>query len=74
MVATHLPDESIFAALPESGRLDAELVELMLFLPRNQAAVLEQAAYENGLTVAQVVRRLIQQFTHQHCCTFPGQN
>jgi hypothetical protein len=39
--------------------VDNEVVELSLLLPRWQAAALEQAAHDRGLTAGQMLRRLI---------------
>lgn len=41
---------------------DDEIAELAVLLPCQQAEDLEQAAQERGLTVAQMIRRLIQDF------------
>ena len=38
---------------------DAEAVELALLLPRWQAAALEDAAHQRGLTAGQMLRKLI---------------
>jgi hypothetical protein len=38
---------------------DAEVVELALLLPRWQAAALEDAAHQRGLTAGQMLRKLI---------------
>jgi hypothetical protein len=43
----------------EFTALDNEVVELALLLPRWQAAALEQAAHERGLTAGQMLRKLI---------------
>ncbi len=40
-------------------RLDGEMMELMLLLPSWQAAALERAARQQGLTSGQLTRRLI---------------
>ena len=63
MVATNKGDEALFAGSSDFYLLDKDLVELLLLLPRHQAAKLEQAAHEHRLTVGQLVRRLIQDFT-----------
>lgn len=39
--------------------LDAEVVEMALLLPRWQAAALEDAAHQRGLTAGQMLRKLI---------------
>jgi hypothetical protein len=41
---------------------DTEIAELSVLLPGEQALSLEQAAHERGLTTAQMLRRLIQDF------------
>ena len=41
---------------------DAEIAELSVLLPGEQVLGLEQAAHERGLTTAQMLRRLIQDF------------
>lgn len=49
-------------AAPTAGappRLDHEVVELPLLLPRWQASVLEQAARSRGMTTGQMLRRVI---------------
>jgi hypothetical protein len=43
-------------------RLDNEMTELHLLLPSRQAAALERAATKEGLTSAQLTRRLIGAF------------
>lgn len=43
----------------EVTAIDAEVVELALLLPRWQAAALENAAHQRGLTAGQMLRRLI---------------
>jgi len=46
--------------------LDREMMELMFLLPSGQAAVLERAARQRSLTVAQLVRQLIRDYVgHQ---------
>jgi len=41
---------------------DDEIAELSVLLPGAQALSLEQAAHERGLTTAQMLRQLIQDF------------
>lgn len=43
----------------EAGRVDAEVVELPLLLPRWQAMELEAAASRRGMTTGQMLRRVI---------------
>jgi hypothetical protein len=50
------------AELPRTAdplRLDQEVVELPLLLPRWQAAALEAAARRRGMTTGQMLRRVI---------------
>lgn len=41
---------------------DADIAELSVLLPGEQAQGLERAAHERGLTTAQMLRRLVQDF------------
>lgn len=43
----------------ELGRLDQEVIELPLLLPRWQALELEAAASRRGMTTGQMIRRVI---------------
>jgi hypothetical protein len=43
----------------EHGRLDQEVIELPLLLPRWQAQELEAAASRRGMTTGQMIRRVI---------------
>jgi hypothetical protein len=43
----------------------SEMVELPLLLPQRQLAELEQAARRHGLTVGQMLRRLIAAYLHE---------
>jgi len=43
----------------EAAASDSEVVELMLLLPRYQAAALESAARARGMTTGQILRRVI---------------
>lgn len=43
----------------EPSRLDQEVVELPLLLPRWQATALEAAARRRGMTTGQMLRRVI---------------
>jgi hypothetical protein len=43
---------------------DDEITELCVLLPGAQVLDLEQAAHARGLTTAQMLRRLIQDFLH----------
>ena len=47
------------AATSHLERMDYEVVELPLLLPRWQAAALEDAAQTRGMTTGQMLRRLI---------------
>jgi hypothetical protein len=62
-VVTESPVSSGFLA-PRPGTreitpIDNEVVELALLLPRWQAAALEDAAHQRGLTTGQMLRKLI---------------
>lgn len=39
--------------------IDSEVVELALLLPRWQAAALEEAAHQRGITAGQMLRKMI---------------
>jgi hypothetical protein len=47
---------------PEVLRFDDDMAELSLLLPSWQMVALEEAAQAQGLTTAQLVRRLIRDF------------
>lgn len=47
------------AVLAEPVRSAHEVIELQLLLPRWQAAALETAARERGMTTGQILRRVI---------------
>lgn len=53
--------EPAVASVPsgDASRLDHEVVELPLLLPRWQAAVLEHAARSRGMTTGQMLRRVL---------------
>ena len=44
---------------PDRARLDQEVIELPLLLPRWQAMELEAAASRRGMTTGQMIRRVI---------------
>jgi hypothetical protein len=48
-------------AMEAASRQDQEVVELPLLLPRWQAAELEMAARERGMTTGQMLRRVIRE-------------
>jgi len=52
---------------PRGGWAPAEggVVELALLLPARQAAALERAAHQQGLTIGQVLRRLVRDFLRE---------
>ncbi|MBY0522255.1 MAG: hypothetical protein K2R98_02590 [Gemmataceae bacterium] len=50
------------AAASDMTRPEVEIVEMSLLLPSWQAAALENAAQDQGLTTAQMVRQLIRDF------------
>jgi hypothetical protein len=47
-------------------RTGAEVVEVALLLPGRQAAALERLACSRGLTLGQLIRRLIQEYLTCH--------
>jgi hypothetical protein len=49
----------------EASRLDADMVELSLLVPQWQLAELEKLAKEQGLTLGQILRRLIKAFLQE---------
>jgi hypothetical protein len=49
----------------ETSRTDTDMVELSLLVPPWQLAELERLAAEQGLTLGQVLRRLINAFLHE---------
>jgi hypothetical protein len=52
--------QPLFNALaPELPRLDQEVIELALLLPRWQALELEAVASRRGMTTGQMIRRVI---------------
>jgi hypothetical protein len=46
-------------AVGEMTPIDSEVVELALLLPRWQAAALEDAAHQRGITAGQMLRKMI---------------
>jgi hypothetical protein len=50
---------------------DGEVTELSVLVPGGQAVALEQAAHQRGLTAAQMLRRLIQDFLEGGQCGRP---
>lgn len=67
MIANNCPDE----ALPFDG-LDSEVAELSLLLPVWQIGALEQAAQAEGVTVAQLLRRIVNRTLTQRSLNQPG--
>jgi hypothetical protein len=59
-------DAGVFSFRGTFPRPDSEPVELMLLLSRDQAATLEEAAHDRGLTVGQMLRHLVADFTSRH--------
>jgi hypothetical protein len=68
MSAISVPRRPASADGSEISRLDGEMVELALLLPSWQAAALEVAAQDQGLTAGQVLRHLVRNF----CDAFPA--
>jgi hypothetical protein len=59
LVADWSAGTSVNPSPVEPARLDHEVVELQLLLPRSQVAALEAAARSRGLTTGQMLRRVI---------------
>src|SRR5262245_63295021 len=57
-----MSDRTILSRPRGVARLDEEMVELPLLLTGSQAEALEAAAHRRGVTVAQMVRRLVRDF------------
>ena len=64
--------ESVLGAGGESPPPDGEVIELALLLPPGQVTALERAARREGLTLGQMVRRLIHDFLARPTATLPG--
>ncbi|HJT78574.1 MAG TPA: hypothetical protein VJ739_15320 [Gemmataceae bacterium] len=52
-------------AEPQVARIDPDMVELSLLVPGWQLTELERLAQNQGLTLGQVMRRLISAFLHE---------
>lgn len=50
-------------AHPEPAFFEGECVEVPVLLSSNQAAALEEVARRRGLTAAQLLRRIVREFT-----------
>jgi hypothetical protein len=59
LVADWSATPSVGSSSVEPARLDHEVVELQLLLPRSQVVALEAAARSRGLTTGQMLRRVI---------------
>ncbi len=66
MIATSGTDGAFHAPVADVARLEAGLVEMLVLVPQEQADTLEAAAQVRGLTVGQMVRRLIGDFTSRN--------
>lgn len=66
MSAISLPARVSSTDGSDISRLDGEMVELALLLPSWQAAALELAAQDQGLSPGQMIRQLVRDF----CTTF----
>jgi hypothetical protein len=66
IATTSFEGREFLSRTADSCRPDNDPVELMLVLPRDQAATLEEAAHDRGLTVGQMIRRLVADFTSRH--------
>jgi hypothetical protein len=67
MLAKYLPDEMV-----PLETFDNEVAELPLLLPAWQIGALEQAAQAEGITVAQLLRRLVNETLAQYRLDQPG--
>jgi hypothetical protein len=65
MIATST-EETYRVRAADGARSDSDPIELMVFLPPEQVATLEEAARDRGLTVGQMIRRLVSDFTSQY--------
>ena len=63
MIATCWGERTFPPRNADPTATDSELVELLLLLPSAQVAHLETAAQERGLTVGQMLRRIVRDFT-----------
>jgi hypothetical protein len=52
-------DAAVGLPVGEPARLDHEVVELPLLLPRWQASAIEEAARSRGMTTGQMLRRVL---------------
>jgi hypothetical protein len=66
MIANTSQEGAFLARGPEMAGRAGEPIELMLALPCEQVRTLEEAAHDRGLTVGQMIRRLISDFTSRH--------
>ena len=67
MLAKNCPDE-----MHRFDTLDSEMAELSLLLPAWQVSALEQAAQAEGITVGQLLRRLVNKTLAQLNLHQPG--
>jgi hypothetical protein len=67
MLTKHFPEDTL-ALEPADG----EVAELSLLLPAWQISALEQAAQADGITVAQLLRRLVNRNLAQRSLHQPG--
>ncbi len=74
MIATRWGEKTFPPRASEPAATDSELVELMLLLPSVQAAHLEAAAHERGLTVGQMLRRIVRDFTDRAADASPARD
>jgi hypothetical protein len=65
MIVT-LPEKTYRARTGDRFRSDNDPIELTVFLSSEQAATLEEAARGRGLTIGQMIRRLVSDFTSQY--------
>ncbi len=66
MIATPLEGGASYSRGAGVSRPESDPVEMTLLLSQDQAATLEEAAHDRGLTVGQMLRRLVADFTSQY--------
>jgi hypothetical protein len=72
MIAARRGDGASLSPGRDLAQVDDNMVEMTLFLPQDQAQHLEEAAESCGMTVGQMVRRVIRDFTSRR--HIAGQN
>lgn len=65
-----IADSSVSGSEAALHRIDDNIAELNVFLPEQQAAALEAAAESCGLSVAQLVRKVLRNFVEEDATRF----